>query len=80
MTAATAQSLRVAVQDVRLAFSKTGCITSAVLVLAGAGLDLAVYPDKATTFLLVRALVVLTLFAPQGLMGEIRRRIWRGLP
>lgn len=26
------------------------------------------------------ALVVLTLFAPQGLMGEIRRRIWRGLP
>lgn len=26
------------------------------------------------------ALVVLTLFAPQGLMGEVRRRVWRGLP
>lgn len=26
------------------------------------------------------ALVGLTLFAPQGLMGEVRRRIWRGLP
>jgi branched-chain amino acid transport system permease protein len=26
------------------------------------------------------ALVVLTLFAPQGIMGEVRRRLWRGLP
>lgn len=26
------------------------------------------------------ALVALTLFAPQGLMGEVRRRLWRGLP
>jgi branched-chain amino acid transport system permease protein len=26
------------------------------------------------------ALVLLTLFAPQGLIGEVRRRIWRGLP
>ncbi|QYX57243.1 branched-chain amino acid ABC transporter permease [Roseovarius sp. SCSIO 43702] len=26
------------------------------------------------------ALVLLTLFAPQGLMGELRRRLWRGLP
>jgi branched-chain amino acid transport system permease protein len=26
------------------------------------------------------ALVVLTLFAPQGLMGELRRRVWRWLP
>lgn len=25
-------------------------------------------------------LVLLTLFAPQGLMGEVRRRLWRGLP
>lgn len=25
-------------------------------------------------------LVVLTLFAPQGLMGELRRRVWRWLP
>ena len=26
------------------------------------------------------ALVVLTLFAPQGLAGELRRRVWRWLP
>ncbi|WP_104019845.1 branched-chain amino acid ABC transporter permease [Roseovarius nitratireducens] len=26
------------------------------------------------------ALVLLTLYAPQGLMGEVRRRLWRGLP
>ncbi|MET4103865.1 branched-chain amino acid transport system permease protein [Roseovarius sp. MBR-78] len=26
------------------------------------------------------ALVVLTLYAPQGIMGEVRRRLWRGLP
>jgi len=26
------------------------------------------------------ALVALTLYAPQGLMGEVRRRLWRGLP
>jgi len=25
-------------------------------------------------------LVALTLFAPQGLVGEIRRRFWKGLP
>lgn len=25
-------------------------------------------------------LVLLTLFAPQGLMGEMRRRLWKGLP
>ncbi|KGM89870.1 amino acid/amide ABC transporter membrane protein 2, HAAT family [Roseovarius mucosus DSM 17069] len=35
-----------------------------------------------TAYMLIAgvALVVLTLFAPQGLMGEVRRRIWRGLP
>jgi branched-chain amino acid transport system permease protein len=26
------------------------------------------------------ALVLLTLFAPQGIMGEVRRRLWKGLP
>ncbi|MGX0976929.1 branched-chain amino acid transport system permease protein [Roseovarius sp. MBR-51] len=35
-----------------------------------------------TAYMLIAgvALVVLTLFAPQGLMGELRRRFWRGLP
>ncbi len=26
------------------------------------------------------ALILLTLFAPGGIMGEVRRRLWRGLP
>ena len=35
-----------------------------------------------TAYMLIAgvALVVLTLFAPQGIMGEARRRLWRGLP
>lgn len=35
-----------------------------------------------TAYMLVAGitLVLLTLFAPQGLMGEVRRRIWRWLP
>ena len=35
-----------------------------------------------TAYMLIAGvvLVVLTLFAPQGLMGELRRRFWRGLP
>ncbi|SEK76439.1 amino acid/amide ABC transporter membrane protein 2, HAAT family [Roseovarius azorensis] len=35
-----------------------------------------------TAYMLIAgvALVLLTLFAPQGLMGEVRRRLWRGLP
>ena len=88
MTVATAQSLRMAVQDVRLAFSKTGCLTSAVLVMAGTGLDLAVYPDQAPTFLLVRSLVaVATLLILWVIQGEFGRRhvrvltlLWLALP
>ena len=35
-----------------------------------------------TAYMLIAgvALVALTLFAPQGIMGEVRRRLWRGLP
>jgi two-component system, sensor histidine kinase PhcS len=88
MTVATAQSLRLAVQDVRLAFSKTGCVTSAVLVMAGTGLDLAVYPDQAPTFLLVRSLVaVATLLILWVIQSEFGRRhvrvltlLWLALP
>lgn len=38
--------------------------------------------DVTTAYMLIAGvvLVVLTLFAPQGLMGELRRRFWRGLP
>lgn len=88
MTTATAQSLRVAVEDVRLAFSKTGCVTSAVLVLAGVGLDLSVYPEQAPLFLLVRAVVaaatLLILWVIQGDFGRRHVRVltllWLVLP
>lgn len=35
-----------------------------------------------TAYMLIAGvvLVVLTLFAPQGLAGEVRKRLWRGLP
>jgi len=35
-----------------------------------------------TAYMLIAGvvLVALTLFAPQGLMGEVRRRLWKGLP
>lgn len=38
--------------------------------------------DVTTAYLLIVgvALVLLTLFAPQGLAGELRRRVWRWLP
>ena len=38
--------------------------------------------DITTAHMLIAgvALVGLTLFAPQGIMGEIRRRLWKGLP
>lgn len=38
--------------------------------------------DLTTAYLLLvgLVLVLVTLFAPHGLMGEVRRRLWRGLP
>ena len=35
-----------------------------------------------TAYMLIAGvvLVLLTLFAPQGLTGELRRRVWRRLP
>jgi branched-chain amino acid transport system permease protein len=35
-----------------------------------------------TAYMLIAgvALVLLTLFAPQGIMGKLRRRLWKGLP
>jgi len=38
--------------------------------------------DVTSAYMLVAGvtLVLLTLYAPQGIMGEVRRRLWRGLP
>lgn len=62
-----------AIQDVRLEFSKIGCITSAVLILLGAGLDWATYPDRVGEFFVVRLaiaglsfLILAVLFSRHG--------------
>jgi two-component system sensor histidine kinase PhcS len=62
-----------AVQDVRQEFSKIGGVTSATLIVLGFGLDLAIYPERAGEFFLVRlgtallTLVVIFLVAsPNG--------------
>ncbi len=43
-------------------------------------IDLAADVTRAYMLIAGAALVLLTLFAPQGLMGEVRRRFWRWLP
>lgn len=44
--------------DFRVSYSKAGCVTSMVLVLAGLGLDYTTYPKWFTEFLLFRGVVV----------------------
>jgi two-component system sensor histidine kinase PhcS len=59
--------------DFRVTYSKAGCITSIVLVLAGVGLDFFSYPERIGEFFALRALVALLtagvflmLFTAQG--------------
>jgi two-component system sensor histidine kinase PhcS len=59
--------------EFRVTYSKAGCITSIVLVLAGVGLDFYSYPERMGEFLALRALVALLtagvflmLFTSQG--------------
>jgi two-component system, sensor histidine kinase PhcS len=69
-----------AVEDVRIAFSKTGCITSAILVLLGTALDHAIYPDRADEFLAVRiAVAVATMVILWLTQGNFGRRNIRWL-
>lgn len=67
------RSLRLydAIQDVRQAFSKIGCLTSATLIMLGAGLDQAIYPERAGEFFLVRLSTALaTLWVMRQVMGS----------
>ncbi|WP_066267749.1 sensor histidine kinase [Hydrogenophaga palleronii] len=66
--------------DFRLTYSKAGCITSIVLVLAGIGLDYFSYPDRLLEFTLLRLLVVvLTLGVLRLLFTPFGRRHVRPL-
>ncbi len=73
MKGKSALRLNDTIQDVRLAFSKIGCLTSATLILLGVGLDLAIYPERASEFFWVRLAtalaslwVMLVLRGPSG--------------
>ncbi len=74
MIGVASSGLYSAVEDVRIAFSKTGCITSAILVLLGTALDHAIYPDRADEFLAVRiavaAATMVILWLTQGDFGR----------
>ena len=76
------RSLRLydAIQDVRQAFSKIGCLTSAALIMLGAGLDQAIYPERAGEFFLVRLGTALaTLWVMRWVMGPSGRQYIRSL-
>lgn len=72
----------------RVAYSKAGSITSMVLVLLGAGLDLAVYPERLGRFLAIRiGVALLTLLIFLSLYTARGRRsvrpltlLWLALP
>lgn len=75
MSSVAPSGLYSAVEDVRIAFSKTGCITSAILVLLGTALDHALYPDRAGEFFAVRLAVAAATLAILWLtQGEFGRR------
>ncbi len=76
------RSLRLydAIQDVRQAFSKIGCLTSATLIILGAGLDQAIYPERAGEFFLVRLGTALaTLWVMRWVMGPRGKQYIRPL-
>ena len=76
------RSLRLydAIQDVRQAFSKIGCVTSATLIMLGAGLDQAIYPERAGEFFLVRLGTALaTLWVMRWVVGPRGKQYIRSL-
>jgi two-component system sensor histidine kinase PhcS len=71
----------------RLRYSKTGCIVSASLILAGAGLDRVFYPDQANHFLLLRLSASGATIAILLIIRILRKRhireitwLWLSLP
>jgi two-component system, sensor histidine kinase PhcS len=54
--------------EFRVAYSKAGCVTSIVLVLAGLGLDYTLYPNWFDSFFILRAAVIT---ATLGILGSL---------
>ncbi|MES2977878.1 MAG: ATP-binding protein [Pseudomonadota bacterium] len=77
-----------ALHDLRLAHSRTGCLFSIALLLLGFGLDYGLYPDHIAGFLSARLLVsgltliiLLVIFTPWG-QPRVRQLtfVWLALP
>jgi two-component system sensor histidine kinase PhcS len=62
--------------EFRLAYSKAGSIVSAVLVLAGVGLDYSLYPESFSTLAPARVLVALLTFAILAILHSSHGLRW----
>jgi two-component system sensor histidine kinase PhcS len=64
----------------RLAYSRTGCLVSSVLILGGVTLDAAFYPDRQWPLFIIRAIVtLLSLGVLWTLYSALGRRLVRAL-
>lgn len=80
MSSAAASPYERELSQFRLTYSKAGCVTSSVLVLAGVGLDYFSYPERLQEFLLIRVVVAaLTMLVFAVLYTDFGRRYVRSL-
>lgn len=80
MSSAAASPYERELSQFRLTYSKAGCVTSSVLVLAGVGLDYFSYPERLQEFLLIRVVVAaLTMLVFAVLYIDFGRRYVRSL-
>ena len=88
MRSQTLNKYNQALHDLRLAHTKTGCLFSIALVLAGVGLDYSLYPEHLAKFFAARALIagltVLLLLIILSARGQPYVRsltfLWLALP
>ena len=88
MRSQTLNKYNQALHDLRLAHTRTGCLFSIALVLAGVGLDYALYPEHLANFFAARVLVagltVLLLLIILSARGQPYVRsltfLWLALP
>lgn len=77
MSPPTATGYERELADFRVTYSRAGCVTAIVLVMAGVGLDLSTYPDRWREFLALRVGVSLVSLAILALLftGIGRRQV-----
>lgn len=77
MSPPLAQDYQQELADFRVTYSRAGCVTAIVLVMAGVGLDLSTYPERWLEFLALRVAVSLVSLAILALLftGFGRRNV-----